>query len=108
MQVRWGTCLSDRFAATRRVRRGGVLNPYLRNICYDELSVLFGSARARCIVGNMDVNLQICADDGSVWSRFSVLPLGSVKSSSFSVSGIIADKLDCVLQTMKKIDKITW
>ena len=62
--VRWGKSLLCPFNVSNGVRQGGVLSPYLFNICSDDLSVILRKSAYRCFFFREECyNHLIYADD---------------------------------------------
>ena len=62
MCVRWGNTMSKGFKVTNGVRKGGILSPYLFNICLDDLSTIVKKQYAGCKIADRIINHLLYAD----------------------------------------------
>ena len=63
MFVRWGSSGSSKCTVSNGVRQGGLLSPFLFNVCMEDLSVNLKECSTGCIAGGTTVNHSMYADE---------------------------------------------
>ena len=102
-RVKWGSDLSSAFAVTNGIKQGGLISPYLFNICMDDLSIRLEKADVGCYIGNACVNHLSYADD-------MVLLAPSVRALQHLVNlcEVYAGEHDLTYQTAKCVCMVMW
>ena len=69
LNVRWGTCVGDKFKVTNGVKQGGVLSPTLFSVYMDDLFERLQKRGVGCKMGNYFVGCLVYADDLTLLKR---------------------------------------